>query len=142
MSTLAQLRKKCLVAIQLLARISAADADGYVQCVCCGVIKHYRDGMHGGHFIAKGRGGTNHLALNIENVHPQCAGCNFQMSKGAGTAAAQYTRWMYDYYGKDYVDQNMIDAPNLVKKISKPEYEDMLAEFQEQIKYHEKRIGV
>jgi hypothetical protein len=42
-------RKKCLETIQLLSRIAAADDDGYVQCVSCGVIKHYRDGMQGGH---------------------------------------------------------------------------------------------
>lgn len=141
MSTLAQVRKKCLVAIQLLARISAADENGYVQCVSCGVIKHYKDGMSGGHYIAKGNGGSHHLALNIENVHPQCLGCNLQMSKGAGVVAHNYQKWMYDYYGKDYVDE-MVSRPNVVKKISLPEYEDMLAEFQEQIKYHEQRIGI
>ena len=139
MPTLAQVRKKCLTAIQLLARISAADEYGYVQCVSCGVVKHYRDGMHGGHYIAKGRGGTHHLALEIENVHPQCSGCNLQMGKGAGVVAHNYQKWMYDYYGKDYVDE-MVSRPNAVKKISLPEYEDILADLQEQIKYHERRI--
>ena len=139
MPTLAQVRKKCLVAIQLLARISAADEYGYVECVSCGVVKHYRDGMHGGHYISKGRGGTHHLALEITNVHAQCAGCNLQMGKGAGTVAHNYQKWMYDYYGKDYVDE-MVSRPNAVKKISLPEYEDILAELQEQIKYHEQRI--
>lgn len=134
------MRQKCLTAIQLLARISAADEHGYVQCVSCGVIKHYKDGMHGGHYIAKGKGGSHHLALEIENVHPQCAGCNFQMAKGAGSIHHNYTRWMYDHYGKDYVDQ-MVNGRNPVTKISGPDYEDMLANLKVQIKYHEARIG-
>lgn len=138
--SLAKVRAKCLVAAQLLARIAAADEDGYVECVSCGVVKHYRDGMHGGHFIPKGKGGGNRFALDLTNIHPQCAGCNmYGMSKGK--AAQQYTMWMYDYYGKDYVD-DMLNAPNTVKKMTLPEYEDILKEYQELIKFHENRIGV
>lgn len=139
MQTLAQVRKKCLVAIQLLARISAADENGYVKCVSCGVVKHYKDRMAGGHYIAKGKGGTHHLALTIENVHAQCFGCNLQMSMGTGTVAHNYQKWMYDYYGKDYVDE-MVSRPNVVKKVSLPEYEDILAQLKKQIQYHEQRV--
>ena len=52
------------------------------------------------HFIPKGS--SSYWALEIENVHPQCKGCNgFGMK--FGDAAQRYTLWMQDYYGRDFV---------------------------------------
>lgn len=129
------LRKKCLDAIQLLARISAADDNGYCQCVSCGATHHYKD-MDGGHFIPKGS--SSYWALEIQNVHPQCKGCNgFGMKYGS--ASQNYTMWMIDYYGKDVVDEMLATAKN-VKKLYKADYEEMLKDFKEQIKFHEARV--
>ena len=80
------LRSKCLKAIQKLSRISAADEYGMVQCVSCDKRMHWKS-CDGGHYIAKGS--SSYWALEIENVHPQCKGCNaFGMSKG--TVALKY----------------------------------------------------
>ena len=130
-------RKKCLEAIQLLSRLSAADDEGYVQCVSCGIIKHYKDGIQGGHFIAKGI--SSYWALEIENVHPQCYGCNvFGMKHGA--AAQEYTIWMQNMYGNEYV-QDMLDSRKNSIKFYKKDYEDMYKEFKVLIKHHYERIG-
>ena len=67
------LRSKCLTAIQKLARISAADEYGMVQCVSCDKRMHWKE-CDGGHYIAKGS--SSYWALEVENVHPQCKGCN------------------------------------------------------------------
>ncbi len=129
-------RSKCLEAIQLLSRISAADNNGYAKCVSCGSVYHYKD-MDGGHFIPKGH--SSYWALEVENVHPQCKGCNgFGMK--FGTAEAQYTLWMVDYYGRDFVD-NMEQTKKNVKKLYKKDYEEMLSDFNERIAFHRKRIG-
>lgn len=130
-------RKKCLETIQLLARIASADDHGYVQCVCCGVIKHYKDGMHGGHYISKGH--SSYWSLQIENVHPQCASCNI-MGMRYGTAAIEYTRWMQDYYGDDFV-ADMLSKKKQPVKHYKKDYEDMYKGWKELIKYHESRVG-
>lgn len=129
-------RSKCLVAIQLLARVSVADDNGYCTCVSCGDIQHYKD-MDGGHFIAKGT--SSYWALETDNVHPQCKGCNgFGMKYGI--AAQQYLLWMVDTYGRYFVD-NMLATKSNVMKMYKADYVEMLAEFNKLIKHHKERIG-
>jgi len=129
-------RSKCLKAIQLLARVSAADDDGYCTCVSCGQFGHYKE-FDGGHFIPKGT--SSRWALEAVNVAPQCKGCNgFGMKYGI--AAQQYMLWMIDKYGREQV-QHMLDTKSEIKKIYKAEYVEMLAEFNKLIKYHKKRVG-
>ena len=129
-------RSKCLKAIQLLARISAADDNGYCKCASCGAFHHYKE-MDGGHFIPKGS--SSFWSLEVENVHPQCKGCNgFGMKYGI--ASQQYTVFMVEMYGWDFVD-NMFTTKSNVKKMYKADYIDLLAEFNRLIKHHENRIS-
>ena len=107
-----------------------------VQCVSCNKKLHWKD-ADGGHYIAKGD--SSYWALEVENVHPQCKGCNcFGMSKGS--AEGQYTLWMIDMYGQDFVRQ-MHQDKRKIKKLYKKDYEDMLQHFNELIKYHEERLS-
>lgn len=135
------LRAQCLEAIQKLARISAANSNGFAQCVSCdpnthASWHHWKD-MDGGHFIPKGS--SSYWALEIENVHPQCKGCNgFGMKHGS--AEAWYTMWMEDYYGKEFVQQMLRDKRK-IKKLYAADYREMLADFKAQIKQHEDRLN-
>lgn len=135
------LRAQCLVAVQKLARMKAANANGYAQCVSCDPNElnswhHWKD-MDGGHFISKGS--SSYWALESENVHPQCKGCNgFGMKHGS--AEAWYTLWMEDYYGKDYVKQMLRDKRKS-RKYYAEDYRELLAEFKKQIKEHEGRLA-
>lgn len=130
-------RAKCLEAAQKLARLQESDDNGYCQCWSCGVIKHYKE-MDGGHFIPKGKGGTNMWALDLRNIHPQCKGCNgFQMKHG--NAAQRYTVKMIKTYGIEFVE--ILTTQNKVVKYSEWELEEMLKDLKSQIKLHEKRIG-
>lgn len=129
-------RRKALDAIQKLARVSEADDNGYCQCVSCGTLAHWSE-MDGGHYIPKGN--SSYWSLDIRNVHPQCKGCNGYGMK-FGTAAQEYTKWMIDYYGREFVDQMERDKRNTVKYYKK-DYEEMTKDFNEQIKYHLERIG-
>ena len=131
-----QLRKECLKSIQLLARISAADDQGYAKCVSCGIVQHYKQ-MDGGHFIPKGN--SSYWALEVENVHPQCKGCNaFEMKHG--TAQIAYTHFMHDMYGKDFVDEMLATKSN-PKKLYKTDYVGLLDHLNGLVKYHQERIG-
>ena len=130
-------RKKCLDAIQKLARISAADDNGYAECWSCEGAHYYKD-MDGGHYIPKGS--SSYWALEICNVHPQCKGCNgFGMK--FGSAGHQYTIKMIDTYGRDHVD-HMLATTKKIKKLYNAEDGEMLKEVNGVIKFHEKRIGV
>jgi len=123
--------------LQRLVRLKASDENGYCKCVSCGVVKHYKDGMQGGHFIPRGCSETRLLE---ENIHPQCAGCNgFGMKYGI--ASQVYTLYMIDMYGKDFVDYLLgCKRAKRVHKVSRAELEDMLIDFKKQIKEHEKRV--
>jgi hypothetical protein len=56
-----------------------------------------------------------------------------------GSAAQQYTLWMEDMYGRDFVDEMIATKSNPIK-LYKADYEEMLEEFNELIKYHENRL--
>lgn len=131
------LRAKSLEAVQKLARIQAADDNGFCECVTCGVVKHYKE-MHGGHFIAKGA--SSRWALEEENIHPQCPACNLSGNVKNKLSGQRYTLWMVDWYGRDFVD-HMIATRKEIKKMYKSDYEDLIKKTKEEIKFHEKRIG-
>ena len=65
--TIAQEVEKTAVDLQKLVRLKAADDDGMVSCVTCGVSRKWNDEMQGGHFFERGRTATK---LLIENCHP------------------------------------------------------------------------
>ena len=77
--------------------------------------------------------------LEIENVHPQCAACNMWGMKH-GSAAQEYTLWMEDMYGRDFVEE-MIEKKSTPVKRYKADYEEILAGFHKLIEFHEKRIA-
>ena len=130
------LRAKALKTLQKLSRISAADDNGYCKCVSCGKLDHYKS-MDGGHWIPKGS--SSRWALDESNVNPQCRGCN-AFSMKHGSAAAQYTLWMIDWIGKDQVEY-MLSTKNDPIKFYAADYREMIADWSEQIKAHERRLG-
>ena len=130
------LRAKALKTLQKLSRISAADDNGYCKCVSCGKLDNYKN-MDGGHFIPKGS--SSRWALEESNINPQCKGCNgFSMKHGS--AEAQYTLWMIDWVGKDQVE-HMLATKNDPVKFYAADYREMIADWSEQIKAHERRLG-
>lgn len=94
--------------------------------------------MQGGHFIPKGS--SSYWALEEDNIHPQCVGCN-QFGMLHGDAAQRYTIYMQDMYGKDYVDQMLATAKD-EKKYSPTDYREMLEEFNAETTRQLYRIGM
>ena len=134
--TIAQEVEKTAVDLQKLVRLKAADDDGMVSCVTCGVSRKWNDEMQGGHFFERGRTATK---LLIENCHPQCAGCNcFKMKTTGGVL--DYRRYMVDMYGEDGVDE-LEALSRTIKKYNRAEVADIKSDFQAQIKFHTTRIG-
>ena len=69
---------------------------GWIQCVTCGKVKHYKD-ADGGHYHRRGNVGT---LLLWGNIHPQCKGCNDHLDGNY----AQYHIFMVAKYGKPELD--------------------------------------
>ena len=128
-------RAKAIRLLQQLVRMKAADDHGMVTCVSCGKRVHYKD-ADGGHWLPKGA--SSRWALEECNIHVQCKGCNgFGMKYGS--ASHYYTVHMIEMYGKDHVD-HMLATKNQVHKLYKADYEDMIADFREQIKHQKERL--
>jgi len=135
LKTIAKLADECAVLLQKLVRIKAADEHGMCECVSCKTRKHWKE-MQGGHFIPRGNNATK---LMEENVNPQCMGCNaFGMKYG--DAEKQYTLWMIDTHGRDFVDE-MLATKGKVYRFERCVLEDMKAEFNELIRELEQEIG-
>ena len=119
----------------MLVRLKASDDNGYCECVTCKKKDRWQS-MDGGHYIPKGH--SSFWSLVEENIHPQCKPCNgFGMKYG--TAANQYTLYMIDTYGRDFVNEMEAKKRDQVK-FYKKDYEEMLKDLKEQIKYHKERI--
>ena len=130
------LRAKALKTLQKLRRLECADNAGYCKCVSCGKLVHWKD-ADGGHFLPKGS--SSRWALEPENIWAQCKSCNAWKMKH-GSAEAQYTLHMIDFYGRDFVD-HMLATKNEVHKLYAADYREMIADWSEQIKGHERRLG-
>ena len=129
------LRAQCLEKLQKLSRMKSADDNGYCSCVSCGKNVHWKE-CDGGHYIPKGS--SSYWSLEECNVWPQCKGCNgFGMRYGS--AESEYTLWMIDYFGRDFVDEMHRDKRK-VKKMYAADYRDLLDDFNEQIKFHTERV--
>ena len=110
---------------------------GFCECVTCGSIKHYKE-MQGGHYY--GRKEVLRFKLYEENIHPQCAYCNW---KGMLTTKIRerYRMWMEDMYGV-----RRVKAMNRLAFRKPPKFKmDEVLEFKkylrEQIKIQLKRLG-
>ncbi len=128
----ATLKIKAHRLMQKLVRMKAADADGYCECVTCGVVKHYKQ-MDGGHYISRS---YSFHSLREENIHPQCKGCNRYMGK----VHDDYRRYMVEMYGADFVDW-LTETKWTITKRSVVDYQDVIADVSERIKDQEVRLN-
>ena len=131
--TIAKLVDEAATDLQLLVRLKAADDNGYVSCVVCGVTRHYLDGMQGGHFISRGKLATK---LMVENVHPECRGCNMP----GGGHEAGWSLYMIETYGKEFVEE-LHRISRGTKKYLRDEIKEITDDFKEQIKEQQGRVA-
>jgi len=129
-------KAKALVTLQKLVRLKAATDDGYCQCVTCNTWHHWKS-CDAGHFIAKSH--SNYWMLDERNIHVQCKACN-GWGMRFGTAQIEYTRWMEDFYGKDFVTE-MLETKRHPIKYYKKDLTELTKAWNEQIKEQLARIA-
>lgn len=132
--TTAQIVDKAAEALQLYVRVKAADWLGNVTCVTCGKVRHYKDRMQGGHFIGRKWLKTK---LMEENVHPQCNECNGPKRGNM----IQYTLFMEDTYGRDFVE-NLEIIKHESYKYTRSEAEEVLSEIKEKTRELQREKGI
>ena len=75
-----------------------ADENGYVKCVSCLTVLHWKD-MHCAHFIGRAKKATRWLE---ENLHPACCSCNTFRKE---YHMREYTIFIIDFYGREKLDE-------------------------------------
>ena len=120
-------------AMQKLSRLRTANEEGMVKCVTCGKIRHYKDRMHGGHFINAKHYNT---IIDPANIWPQCYSCN-EILKGNLTP---YRGFLGFHIGLEEVRRldELEKAPHVrpsTRQLAEIKYDIM-----QEIKRHEKRI--
>lgn len=118
-SRLQSLRKKLDRLTSEYIRRKAADKDGYVKCITCGVVKPWKE-LQAGHFLSRKYNVGRYME---ENIHPQCPACNVF---GRGRYK-EYTLYMIDMYGREFVDE-LLGKKHEPLKLTVPMLEDMIAE--------------
>ena len=109
--TNAKLLDDCATLLQRIVRMKAAihGKSPIITCVTCGAKKHWKE-MHGGHWIS--RTWSKHKVCE-ENIHPQCPGCNtFKPER----VADDYTLYMINMYGKDWVEEMITSKREVCKR--------------------------
>jgi hypothetical protein len=123
--TRSQLVKKLDKVFSTYIRLRTADEFGNVTCVTSGLTGHWKT-MQAGHFYTRGRYPTR---WDETNVHVQSVQSNIFL-KGD---YINYTRFMIDKYGREYVDELEIKSKS-TEKISTPRLKEMIAEYEEKNK--------
>ena len=95
--SISKLKKKAWTIFSLWVRKSAADSRGYVVCVTCGRLRHYKE-MQAGHFIP---GRHNAILFDPRGCHPQDYYCNIGL-KGNPRA---YDAYMRKEYGEEVIKE-------------------------------------
>ena len=122
--------------LQELVRLKAADSNGFVKCVMCGIVRQWNDQMHGSHYYERK---VLRFKLYEENIHVCCSACNnFRMKERKWQNV--YQQYMYEMYGK-----RRIKAMDRLAWRPPPKFErsDIIAlrnEIKEQIKIQWQRI--
>jgi len=111
--------------ISKVIRLKYADDNGYVKCVTCNTIKHYKE-LQAGHFIPQAQGDA--CRYIEENIHPQCYRCNINL----GGNGAEYYPYMLDMYGQELIDDLRALSKTTVK-FTESDLLDMETEWKERL---------
>lgn len=102
-----------------------ADHEGYVKCVTCQTVRHWRQ-MDAGHFIAQAQG--NAVRWLEDNCHPQCRECN-------GTKRGnlkKYEQFMIKKYGHNRVDE-LRALSRQTSKMTDADYQELIESYREKL---------
>lgn len=135
--SIASVVEDCAKALQKLVRVKAAvaaRANGMVQCVTCGMWKHWKE-MQGGHFIERGK---TAVKLVEEQINPQCPYCN-QWGMKMTSCVLRYEDFLVDRHGRDWVEDLKRQSRQVVR-FDRGEVEQLTKEYRDQCKQLEAEL--
>lgn len=119
---------------QRLVRLANANDKGICKCISCGKEDQW-NAMDSGHFVGRSNKAT---ILDERNVWPQCVRCNQHLSGNA----AEYRKALVEKIGEDQVSD--LETTRLPRNHVWNWYElaEIKINLQDEIKQHEKRLGI
>lgn len=119
----AKLRKLARAVFQKYRRMQCANQDGFVECISCGAVKHYKE-CDGGHFIPAEV--SLFLLFEPNNVWAQCRGCNKYKSGNH----PDYRENLIKKIGQKNVDKLYRDRNKKIKELNTRElYEKIIEKY-------------
>lgn len=136
------IRQRCLTSFQKLRRIEESNPSGFVQCISCGKVMHWKEAQ-GGHYISRGCMATE---IDPDNVWPQCPQCNgplngnlhmyrLNLVRRIGEERVLRLEHMYGTWrGSDEYELSVPDSIEVIRKKGKVYYSDKKKEFDQRIR--------
>jgi hypothetical protein len=124
-STVTSMKKTADGVLSNLIRLSAADHEGYCECVTCGKSYQWKL-MDAGHYIGRRHNGTRY---DRRNVNQQCRRCN----RGEEGRLYEYGKYLTERYGEGITD-DLREQANSAKRFTIEELKEMVAEWREELR--------
>lgn len=118
------LKRKLDILFSQYIRLRDTDESGHGECITCNKRIFWKDG-DAGHFVTR-----NNLSTRFDerNVHLQCRRCN-RFHGGMQYIHGQRIEWKYGCG----TSEELFRQSRQTRKISVPEYEEMIAKYKERI---------
>ena len=133
MKSISKLKKELDNIFSLYIRLIDATDEGLVQCITCGVVKHYKS-MHNSHFQSR-----KHLATrwNEKNCDVGCVKCNiFNFGEQYKFSIALDSK-----YGEGTAEELEFLARTIMK-VSRIDYEDKISYYKDLVEKLKKEKGI
>ena len=133
MKTISKLKKELDKWFSLYIRLRDATNEGMVQCITCGVVKHYKS-MHNSHFQSR-----RHLVTrwNEKNCDVGCVKCNiFNFGEQYKFSIALDSK-----YGEGTAEELEFLARTIMK-VSRIDYEEKISYYKERVEKLKKDKGI
>ena len=134
MKTISKLKKELDKYFSLYIRLRDATLEGMVQCITCGSVKYYKQGMQNGHFQSRSFLATR---FDEQNCQPQCVACNmFKQGEQYKFSLALDSK-----YGEGTAQELEYKARQ-INKISRVEYEEKITYYKSAVKNLKEEKGI
>jgi len=114
-------------------RLEAADDNGFVSCITCGSIHHWKD-IDCGHFIPRAREAVRYDSMNCK---PQCKRCN----RFRGGEHDIFRQELIENYGKETIEQMEYKA-KIGGAYDAYQLREMIIEYRAKVKQLKKEKGL